>query len=63
MSLFYAERLGDPDRDEPYIAESAVFTSIEEFLPYRLKGWTGSDKTNAAADAMLSEHQPDEGSS
>lgn len=49
--MIYAERLGGPG--EPYIAERGVFLSIEEFAPYRRKGWEGTPETNAAADAYL----------
>lgn len=48
FSLFYAERLGN--EGEPYIAARGVFTSIEEFAPYRLKGWSGASDTNRLAD-------------
>ena len=53
MTLYYAERLGGPG--EPYIAERGIFLSIEEFAPYRAKGWEGTKETNAAADAFLQE--------
>lgn len=53
FSMFYGERIGDPDKGEPYIAERGVFYSIEEFAPYRAKGWEGTKETNAAADSYL----------
>lgn len=53
MKLFYGERLGDQSKGEAYIAEQGVFTSIEEFIPYRLKGWTAAKKNNELADAAI----------
>lgn len=53
FTLFYAERLGDHAKGEPYIAERGVFMSIAEFAPYRAKGWEGTKETNEAADAFL----------
>jgi hypothetical protein len=49
--MFYAERFGVGD--EPYIAERGVFTSLEEFAPYRLAGWTGAPETNRAVDEWI----------
>lgn len=51
--MFYAERIGDPDKGEPWIAEQGVFLSIAEFAPYRALGWEGTKETNEAADAFL----------
>ncbi|MEN6367757.1 MAG: hypothetical protein ABFC88_13175 [Thermoguttaceae bacterium] len=51
--LIYAERLGNQDKGEPYIAERGVFSSVEEFAPYRANGWTGTTAVNAAADKLL----------
>jgi hypothetical protein len=53
FTLIYAERLGDPDKGEPYIAERGVFYSIAEFAPYRAIGWSGTGETNSQADAYL----------
>ena len=30
-----------------------VFLSMQEFLPYRADGWSGTDETNEMADALL----------
>ncbi|MGL4666467.1 MAG: hypothetical protein ACRCWR_00885 [Saezia sp.] len=49
--LFYAERLGG--EGEQYIAERGVFNSLEEFVPYRRRGWSGTEKTDAAADLLI----------
>ena len=51
--MIYGERLGKPDLNEPYIAERGVFFSIEEFVPYRQLGWSGTTKTNFLADEMI----------
>jgi hypothetical protein len=51
--MWYAERLGDTDTDEDYIAERGVFMSVEEFVPYRLKGWSGTKELDDAADAII----------
>ena len=51
--MFYAERMGDQSKGEPYIAERGVFLSIEEFAPYRKAGWSGTREIDAAADAVL----------
>jgi len=48
--MFYAERVSDG-----LIAEKGVFLSLAEFLPYRRKGWEGTDETNAAADAVCAQ--------
>lgn len=57
--MFYAERLGDKSKGEPYIAERGVFYSIAEFAPYREKGWEGTTETNAATDAFLASRRGD----
>ena len=49
MQMFYAESATDP------LNERGVFTSIEEFAPYRAIGWSGTPENNALADAYLSE--------
>lgn len=49
--MFYAERLGG--EGEPYITERGVFTSLEEFIPYRRQGWSGTQETDEAADALI----------
>lgn len=54
--MFYAERLGDHTKGEPYIAERGIFLSIEEFLPFREKGWRGTEDTNEMADRMIIEN-------
>ena len=46
--MFYAERIEDCK-----IAERGVFLSLAEFLPYRRAGWSGTEATDKAADAML----------
>jgi hypothetical protein len=51
--LIYGERLGNPDMGEPYIAERGVFTSYEEFAPYRAAGWSGTSRANSITDALL----------
>jgi hypothetical protein len=53
--MFYAERLGDKSKGEPYIAERGVFYSLEEFLPYRKLGWEGTKETNELADSALAQ--------
>lgn len=53
MKLHYAERYGDQDAGEPYIAERGVFYSVEEFVPYRRKGWSGLPEFDEAADAII----------
>ena len=53
MRMFYAERLGNKDEGEDYIAERGVFLSIEEFIPYRRKGWSGTSKIDAEADRLI----------
>ena len=46
--MFYAERI-----DDYRIVEKGVFLSIGEFVPYRIKGWSGTKETNRAADAAI----------
>ena len=53
--MFYAERLGDMDAGEEYIEERGVFMSLDEFVPYRRKGWSGTPATDAAADALIAD--------
>jgi hypothetical protein len=57
MNLYYAERYGDQDAGEPYIVERGVFTSIKEFAPYRLQGWSGTKELNAETDRYLQQQQ------
>ena len=45
--MFYAELIQDCQ-----IAERGIFLSIEEFLPYRRKGWSGTEEIDALADAV-----------
>ena len=54
--MFYAEKLGDPDKGEPYIADRGVFMSIAEFAPYREKGWSGSPDNDFLADKFIVEN-------
>jgi len=49
--MFYAERI-----ENCKIVERGVFLSIEEFLPYREKGWSGSPDTDFLADKMIVEN-------
>ena len=42
--MFYAERIGGEK------AERGIFLSIEEFLPYRKRGWSGTPETDKLAD-------------
>lgn len=49
--MYYAERLGN--EGESYIAERGVFLSVEEFVPYRKKGWSGTIKLDKAADEII----------
>ena len=51
--MFYAERMGDMDAGESYIAERGVFLCIEEFVPYRRMGWEASKQINAIADEWI----------
>lgn len=53
MQMFYAERLGDQSKGEPYIAERGVFFSLAEFAPYRALGWSGTKQTDEDADAYI----------
>lgn len=53
MKLIYAERFGDREAGEEYIAERGVFMSIEEFARYRRMGWEGTLENNALADAII----------
>ena len=50
MRLFYAELI-----DADGIADRGVFMSLEEFLPYRVKGWSGTAAIDAEADAALAQ--------
>ncbi len=54
--MHYAERLGDGE-NEPYIAERGIFYSVEEFVPFRKKGWSGTDEFNAEADAAIAKEK------
>lgn len=49
--MFYAERI-----ENCVIVEQGVFLSIEEFLPYREKGWSGSPDTDDVADKLIIEN-------
>jgi len=55
MMPFYAERLGNTEKGEPYIAERGVFISIAEFAPFRALGWEGTHENNLKADLYLFE--------
>jgi hypothetical protein len=59
MKMHYAERLGR--EGEPYIAERGVFLSVEEFIPFRKKGWSGTKEFDEAADKIIKfENKSDE---
>ena len=51
--MFYAERLGDRDKGEDYIAERGMFFNIEEYVPFRLLGWSASAENDRAADEEI----------
>jgi hypothetical protein len=51
--MIYAERLGNMDAGEEYIAERGIFLTVEEFVPYRRLGWSGTHATDKAADAII----------
>lgn len=51
MRMAYAERLGGDG--EPYIAERGIFLSVEEFVPYRKLGWSGTKGFNDEADSII----------
>lgn len=51
LNMFYAERIENCE-----IVERGVFLSIEEFLPYREKGWSGTPDTDAMADQFIIEN-------
>jgi len=51
--MFYAELVEDC-----VIVEKGVFMSLAEFLPYRQKGWSGTEETNKAADKLIQGEQP-----
>ena len=48
LRVFYAERI-----DGCGIAERGIFISLDEFAPYRLKGWSGTKETDSAVDELL----------
>lgn len=59
--MFYAERLGGKDKGEEYIAERGLFLTIDEFIPYREKGWSSTEKIDRLTDmrrAQLAENNP-----
>ena len=49
--MIYAERFGK--EGEPYIAERGVFMSVEEYVPYRKKGWESTPDIDAKADEII----------
>lgn len=49
--MFYAERYGK--EGEPYIAEKGVFMSMDEYLPYREKGWEATIEIDKKADELI----------
>ena len=54
MKLIYAELIEEPEeRGGSWIKDRGVFISIEEFLPYRVLGWSGTKETDELADAIL----------
>lgn len=54
--MFYAERIENCE-----IVERGVFLSMDEFLPYREKGWSGTPDTDAMADQLIIENLAVEG--
>ena len=53
-SMIYGELLRSGERSsEPYVVDRGIFFSIEEFAPYRKRGWSSTGENNAAADAAL----------
>jgi len=46
--MFYAERIEDCK-----IIERGVFVSVEEFIPYREKGWSGTKEIDKVADEII----------
>lgn len=49
--MIYAERYGD--EGEPYIAERGVFVTIDEYIPYREKGWESLPEIDVKADKII----------
>ena len=45
--MFYAELISNGA-----ILEKGIFLSISEFIPYRRKGWEGTEETNRIADQV-----------
>ena len=48
--MFYAERVAE---EQCRIAERGIFISLDEFAPYRLKGWSGTKEMDRAMDELL----------
>lgn len=49
--MIYAERYGN--EGEPYIAERGVFLSLDEYIPYREKGWEAAVEVDKKADEII----------
>ena len=49
--MIYAERYGK--EGEPYIAEKAIFLSLDEYIPYREKGWEATVEVDKKADEII----------
>lgn len=49
--MIYAELYGQDG--EPYIKDRGIFLSIQEFLPYRSRGWSSTREINRMADNQL----------
>lgn len=60
MNMIYGERYGNQDEGEEYIAEKGIFLSMEEFLPYRAKGWSSCPENDKEADRLIAEIRQDE---
>ena len=53
MTLHYAELIGEDEKGCPCIVNKGVFSSVEEFVPYRRNGWSGTAEFNADADRII----------
>lgn len=51
FSMFYAERLGK--EGESYIAEQGIFTSLQEYMPYRKLGWSAQQEIDRMTDRLI----------
>ena len=50
LELHYAEYVNPETRR---IEDKGIFFSVDEFVPYRLRGWSGLPDFDAAADAKI----------